>query len=174
MLKKHYHLSDGEFLSLIPVSDTHNGSEQFNKEFFDYALNVWDETPDPKRFYGAGDLHESASKKVGNSSYKTTKTVEEQIDSNLTSFLPFHEDWVCAVMGNHEIRLESEFDLNITKIFADRMRCEYGYQFIDKFTVNKQPIKVYVRHGKGSSGHAHLAQGKAIRETSQIDGESNF
>ena len=174
VLKKHYHLSDGEYLTLIGLSDTHTGSEQFNQEYFEYAIDIFEDIPDPRRFYSGGDLHESASKKVGNSAFKTTMPVEEQLDTNLNALEPFSDDWVCAVMGNHEIRLENEFDLNITKIFADRMKCDWGYQYIDNFTINKQPVRVYIRHGKGTSAYAHLAQGKAIRETSQIDADIFF
>lgn len=171
VLKKHYHLKDGEQLHIIPVSDAHIGSEQFNSEYFDYALHVFDDITAPKRIYSVGDLWESASLKVGNSAFKSDMTLDEQVDYSLSCLLPFHKDFRFAIKGNHESRLEKDYDFSVTKLFADRMGCECGYQFIDEFTINKQPFKIYLRHGKGSSSYAHLAQGKTIRETQQVDAD---
>lgn len=108
VLKKHYHLKDDEKLSIIVISDTHIGSEQFNNEYFDYACETFHDIPGYKRMYTTGDLWESASKRVGNSAFHTEMTLDEQLDYSLTRLLPFHKDFKYAVVGNHEARLEQD------------------------------------------------------------------
>lgn len=75
MIKQEYRLKKGQNLTIIPLSDLHLGSEQFNQEYFEYALQRIDDIPGQKRIYLVGDLIEHASKTVGNSAYHTTRTL---------------------------------------------------------------------------------------------------
>jgi hypothetical protein len=123
----------------------------------------------PKRFYLMGDLIETASKKVGNSAYRQEFDVNKQIDI-ISKFLePFKNDIIFSCHGNHDyVRLSKEFDLNISKLIADRLGCESGDQCLDTFKINDNDFTVYANHGKGTNAYAHLAQGKIQREMATI------
>lgn len=167
-----YTLKDKERLYLIPFGDVHLGSAECNYDYLDYWKDKVKRIKNPKRIYLMGDLVETASKHVGNSSFKQEFDVNEQI-YYISRFLEeFQEDIVYSCHGNHDyLRVSKEFDLNISKLIADRLGCDSGNQCLDTFTVNDKPFTVYANHGKGSNAYAHLAQGKIIRETSNIQAD---
>ena len=72
-----YALSSNETINLIPIGDFHIGSSQFNYEFFEHMLKQIKKLKN-RRIYLMGDLLESASKHVGNSSFHTHMSLEEQ------------------------------------------------------------------------------------------------
>ena len=77
MKQDQYALSSNETVNIIPIGDFHIGSTEFNYEFYDYMLRQIKKLKN-RRIYLMGDLLESASKKVGNSSFHTHMTLEEQ------------------------------------------------------------------------------------------------
>lgn len=171
MAKGGFKLRGNEKLLIIDVSDTHFGAEWFNEPYFFYFLDVLDAIKSQWILYTGGDLWEAASKKVGNSAFKTTMTLDEQLDYSLNYFKPYKKNMRFAAIGNHDIRLWNDFDFNITSVFAKKMKCEYGHSVIDEFNINGEPFKVYLAHGVGSAKHSHTAQGKFIRETEQIEAD---
>lgn len=169
MSKKNYRLKGNQRLSIIPLSDLHVGSEQFNKEYFEYCIDIIDKIKTPIRIYLGGDLIEGASKKTGNGAFHTTMTVEKQVQTVIDYLKPFKKDIIFSATGNHEQRMVKDFDNNVMYYIAKALGCDYGYQYIDCFNVNGEPIHVYIQHGKGSSAYAHLAQGKMIRGVAHVD-----
>ncbi len=123
----------------------------------------------PKRIYLMGDLIETASKKVGNGAYKQQFDVNEQINIICDFLEPLKDDIVFSCHGNHDfLRISKEFDLNVSRLIADRLGCDSGNQCLDTFNINDTDFTVYANHGKGTNAYAHLAQGKIQRETQNI------
>lgn len=167
-MKINYKLRGNERIYILPISDLHAGSEQFNEEYFKYMLEQLDGIKSDKRIYLGGDLMEAASKHVGNSSFKTTMSLDDQIDYILKALKPYKKNIVNMAIGNHEARIVKEFDLDINKLIAREFDIPYGNQFLDTFVINGEPFTVYSAHGKGSSAHHYTAQSKMIRDTQHV------
>lgn len=171
MSKTGYRLKGNSKLYLIALSDLHIGSESFNEQFFNYALDTIDKIKGPRRILLGGDLLEHASKTVGNSAFHTTMTLDDQIDTAINYFRPYKKDIIFTAMGNHEARASRDIDLDVMRLIAKALHCEHGHQYFDTFNINGEPFTAYIKHGKGSSSLAHLQQGKAIRETACIEAD---
>lgn len=166
-----YTLKDKDKLYLIPHSDAHVGSEQYNELFREYWRDTIKRiTKNPTRGYLNGDMCESATKHLANSSYRQQMNINDQIEYTV-DFLKWFDNWKCCTMGNHEIRLEKEFDIDINRIIANELKCTPCYQFYDQFMVNGKPFTVYVAHGKGSSMHHYTAESKIIRDSRGIEAD---
>lgn len=168
MVKTNYKLRGNEKVYILPLSDLHIGSQQFNEDYFQYALDTIDSIQQNKRIYLCGDLLESASKQIGNASFCTNMTLEDQIDYAIKVLKPYKKDLVFSCIGNHEQRLVKDFDLDINKIISRALNIPYGNQVLDQFNINGEPFTVWAAHGKGSSAHHHTAQSKMIRDTNHI------
>jgi hypothetical protein len=168
LMKTNYKLRGNEKVHIVPISDMHIGSEQFNAEFFDYRMDLLSNMKADKRIYLCGDLMEAANKQVGNASFRTDMTLDDQIDFVIKTFKPFRKDIVNMAIGNHEARLVKDFDLDVNKVVARALDVPYGNQFLDTFSVNGNKFTVYSAHGKGSSAHHHTAQSKMIRDTQHV------
>lgn len=171
ILSEEYNLKSNNVVTLCPVGDIHVGSEQFNEEFFEYWLKTIQKIKNNRRIYLMGDLLETASKKVGNSSYKATMSVDEQKEYILEAFKPLQEDIVCGVIGNHERRIANEFDFDIFKDMCRELNIPCYNQYIDQFSINGKRLDVMVRHGKGSASKRHLCIGKLERNTEDIEAD---
>lgn len=168
MSKTHHKLKGNEKIYLFFLSDVHYGSEQFNEEYFEYALDVFDNIKSDKRMYLLGDLLEAASKHVGNASFRTTLSLDEQLDGMIDYLVPYKKHIINTVPGNHCDRLSKEFDLNVMNIIGKALDIPVEPFHLDEIIINSEPYSIYTAHGKGSSIHAHTAQGKIIRDTEHI------
>jgi hypothetical protein len=169
-LQNDYTLKGKDKLYLVGHSDAHVGSEQYNEEYREDWRDNLKRIRNPIRGYIGGDMNESATKRLSNSSYRQQMHVNDQLTYN-TDFLSDFDFWKVAVMGNHEVRLQKEFDMDINRILAENLGCDYGYQYYDRFTVNGELITVYIAHGAGSSKYHYTAEGKIIRDTQNIDAD---
>jgi UDP-2,3-diacylglucosamine pyrophosphatase LpxH len=170
-MKQIYKLKSNEKVYIIPISDLHVGSDQFNEKYFEYCLDTIDSITSQKRIYLLGDLVESASKSIGNSVFKTTMTVDDQLDYVINRLRPYKREIVNTVKGNHEIRLSKEFDFDINRVIGRALHVPSGTQFTDVIFINRQPVKIYTAHGKGSSAYHYTAQSKIIRDTQHIEAD---
>ena len=118
-----------------------------------------------------GDLIESATKHLANSSFQQEMSLTDQINETIDFFKPLKDDIVFACKGNHELRLEKDYDLNIMDIIAGQLDCPHGNQNIDSFTLNGRETSVYTSHGKGSSAYHYTAESKIIRDTQTIQAD---
>ena len=139
MSKTGYRLKGNSKLYLIALSDLHIGSESFNEAFFNYALDTIDKIKGPRRILLGGDLLEHASKTVGNSAFHTTMTLDDQIEEAINYFKPYKKDIIFTAIGNHEARASRDIDLNVMRITAKALNCEYGFQYFDTFNLNSDP-----------------------------------
>jgi predicted MPP superfamily phosphohydrolase len=167
-----YTLKGNDLLYVLPLGDLHLGSPECNLDYLDYWREMVSRIKNPKIILLMGDLVETASKRIGNSAFKQEFDVNTQIDT-ITKFLePLKEDIVFSCHGNHDyLRVSKEFDLNISKLIADYLCCDSGNQYLHTFNINDTDFTVYANHGKGSNAYAHLAQGKIIRETANIQAD---
>lgn len=168
-----YALSSNETLNIIPLGDFHIGSSEFNYEFYEYMLKQIKKLKN-RRIYLMGDLLESASKNVGNSSFHTHMTLEEQKAYLLESLEPYTDDIIGICVGNHEARLIKDYDFNIVADIARELNCKWYHQAIDTIKVNEHTIDIFTRHGKGTSGQRHLSMGKLERSTNSIQADFYF
>lgn len=169
LLQTSYTLKGKDKLYILAIGDIHLGSPECNIEYLQYWREMVSRIKNPKRIILMGDLIDTASKRIGNSSFKQEFDVNAQIDWITTFLKPLKDDIVFSCHGNHDyLRVSKEFDLNISKLIADYLGCGSGDQFLDEFLVNGKPFTIYANHGKGSNAYAHLAQGKIQRETSTI------
>jgi len=163
-------------LHIYCISDTHIGSNVFNKEYFEYALNLIKKDKHQKIIYLNGDILEVGSKSVGNSAFKQKINVNEQLETAINYFEPL-KDYICGVTkGNHDSkRLLKDFDFELTQVLADRFDCTSVSQLKDTLLINEEPYNVYATHGKGSAPvQPHLAYGKVMRETGYINADLLF
>lgn len=98
-------------------------------------------------------------------------TLDDQIDTAINYLKPFKKDIIFATRGNHELRSSKDYDLDIMRIIANALHCDYGHQVIDSFLINQQPFSVYAAHGKGSAAHFYTAESKIIRDTQHIQAD---
>lgn len=169
-MKTEYALQSNEQINIIPIGDLHIGSQQFNQEFYQHLLETIKKQKN-RRIYLMGDLLESASKHVGNSSYNTNMSLDEQKEYLLKTLLPYKDDIIGYCIGNHEARLIKDYDYNIVKDISRELECKWYNQNIDSFRINEHTIDIFTRHGKGASGKRHLAMGKLERGTQHIQAD---
>ena len=155
-MKTEYALSSNETVNIIPIGDFHIGSAQFNMEFYEYMLNTIKKLKN-RRIYLMGDLLEAASKKVGNSAFSTSMSLEEQKAYLIDTIKPFKEDIIGYCIGNHEARLIKDYDFNIVADISRELGIQYYNQNIDTFKINDFCLDIFTRHGKGSSGKSYSA-----------------
>lgn len=168
MSKTGYRLRANQKTYILPVGDLHIGSPEFNEDYFLYCLDKIDEIKSPKRIFLMGDLIEASSKQIGNSSFMSTMSVDEQVDTVINYFRPYKNDIHFICTGNHESRLVKEFNHNPLKEVGRALRTPVGNQMIDTFNINGDPFSIHVSHGKGSSKYHYTAMSKIQRDTSHI------
>lgn len=159
-----YELRHKKRLQIIGLGDLHIGSRNCNYEYIEYAIRTIRNLPGEKRVYMMGDLLETADKNVGDSVYMQDMSVDDQISCLEDLIDPILDDVVFFCNGNHEDRLVRMYDLDLTKLIAERYGKPYGYQCHDEFTVNGEPFRVMAYHGKGGARTPYLAYGKLTRE----------
>lgn len=167
-MKTNYRLKNNQTLTIIPIGDIHIGSEEFNQDFFEYSLTRIEEIPGEVLIYLMGDLLEVATKKLANSAFRATMTVNKQLDTIIDYLRPYKKSIRFCCIGNHEIRLSKDYDFNILKLVAEALECPYGHQNIDTININNQPFSIYTAHGAGSSKYFYTAESKMIRDTQHI------
>lgn len=162
-----YKLKSNETVSILPLSDLHVGSSQFNEDFFDQWLDMAKKTKN-KRIYCLGDFIEFASKKVGGSAFNQCMSPNEQMDYVVENLKPFKDDIIYFTNGNHCDRASKEFGLDLAKLMADRLDVKYAHGFIDQFQVNNKIFTVNGSHGNTTSTRRDLSIGAFIRSTKDI------
>lgn len=165
-----YNIKSNESVSILPLSDLHVGSQQFNKDFFDDWIKMAERTTN-KRIYCLGDLIEFSSKKVGDSAFSQNINPNDQMDYVVDKLEPLKNDIIYFTDGNHCQRATKEFQLDVAKIMADRLGVHYSHGFIDTFKVNGKEYVVNGSHGNTTSGRRDLSIGAIIRGTKDIEAD---
>lgn len=169
MFNKEFNLSNRKKLQIYSLGDLHVGSPHFNEDFLKYWVENFKGSKSEKIIYLQGDLVDLAVKRLGNSSYEQQLSVNEQIDTILDYLKPLKKYIVGSVSGNHEARTRKEFDLDVSKLIAKELDCEYGVSLYHKFKINGVDYKVHAQHGNKTSNQLHLMLGQVMRQTQHID-----
>lgn len=165
-----YKLKSNQTVSIIPLSDLHVGSSQFNEDLFDKWCRMVRDLKN-KRIYCLGDMIEFAAKRVGDSAYNQCMSPNDQMDYVVEKLEPFKDNIIYFVGGNHCFRASKEFNLDIAKLMADRLGVKYAHGFIDQFKVNDKIFTVNGSHGNTTSARRDLSVGALIRATKDIDSD---
>ena len=165
-----YNIRSNESVAILPLSDLHVGSQQFNEDFFDDWIKMAERTKN-KRIYCLGDLIEFSSKKVGDSAFSQNINPNDQMDYVVDKLEPLKNDIIYFTDGNHCQRATKEFQLDVAKIMADRLGVPYAHGFIDTFMVNDKEYVVNGSHGNTTSGRRDLSIGAIIRGTKDISAD---
>lgn len=163
-------------LHIYCLSDMHIGSNVFNNEFFEYALEMIEKDTHEKIIYLNGDVLEVGSKSVGNSAFKQRINVNEQLEIAMDYFAPFKDIVRGVTKGNHDSkRILKDFDFDLTQVLANSLGCSSVAQLKDKLIINEREYNVFATHGKGSAPkQPHLALGKVMRETGYVNADLVF
>lgn len=163
-------------LHIYCISDTHIGSNVFNKDYFEYALDMIEKDTHEKVIYLNGDILEVGSKSVGNSAFKQRVNVNKQLEMAMDYFAPFKEFVRGVTKGNHDSkRILKDFDFDLTQVLANSLGCSSVSQLKDKLIINEKEYTVFATHGKGSAPkQPHLALGKVMRETGYVSADLVF
>ena len=163
-------------LHIYCISDTHIGSNVFNQDYLEYALDIIKKDKHEKIIYLNGDILEVGSKSVGNSAFKQNINVNEQLERAIDYFTPLKEYIRGVTKGNHDSkRLLKDFDFELTQVLANSLDCDSVAQLKDTLIINELEYNVFATHGKGSAPtQPHLALGKVIRETNHINANLIF
>lgn len=175
MKKTEYNIKNKP-LHIYCLSDLHIGSDSFNEEYLQYALNLFDEDTHEKIIILNGDILEISSKNVGNSVFHQKLDVNQQLEKAIDYFKPYTEYIHGVTKGNHDsTRILKDFDFDVTQVLAQAFDCDSVSQYSETITINEKPYKIFATHGKGASPKKpHLALGKIVRETEYIDADLIF
>lgn len=159
-------MAKGKFY-IFPVSDLHIGHENFNMGFFKYWEKVFRETSKNKCIYLLGDLVDNPSRHIG--AFDSVMSTEDAVQQVVDLFKPHRKYIRFCCTGNHEARARKEFNLDITKLIAERLKCEYSKNdFFDKLTVAGNDVVVYGKHGTRFSKSPQLAMRNFITDMDSI------
>ena len=146
-----------ERLEIIPFSDIHVGSREFDKQLFlayrDYVLAT-----DNCFCFFNGDLIDNAIKSSKSDIYRASLSPKEQIKeiTDLLKPLATSNKIICILGGNHESRTDREVGLSLGEIIAGHLDVPYfGPEVLLKirFGRNKHHrpayYTLYATHGHG-------------------------
>lgn len=165
-----YKIKSNETVSILPLSDLHVGSSQFNEEFFDEWIKMARRTKN-KRIYCLGDMIEFGAKRVGDSAFNQCINPNDQMDFVVDKLSEFKDDIVYFTNGNHCDRGSNEFNLNLAKLMADRLDVKFASGFIDAFKVNDKVFTVNGSHGNTTNARRDLSIGGLIRAVNGIEAD---
>ena len=114
-----------------------------------------------------GDLIDNPSSRMG--AFDSSMSTEDSVQQVIDLFRP-HKKYVrfCAT-GNHERRTKKDFNLDVTKIIAERLGAKYtSNDFFDKLEINGKDLIVYGKHGTRFSKSPQLAMRGFIQDMSSI------
>lgn len=149
-----YEIKSNESVAILPLSDLHVGSGQFNEEFLDEWIKMAERTQN-KRIYCLGDMIEFASKHVGDSSYNQVVNPNEQIDYVVDKLEPLKDDIIYFTDGNHC------FDEDTELLTIDGFKNVHEYDGEKLATMNletgklefQEPLRIIINYHDGLMKH---------------------
>jgi len=140
-----------EFLTIIPIGDTHYGAKEFSQSSFDAVIKRVQEEKDTL-VYGMGDYLNCGTKfSVGAGNYDDKKVPEEQFNDMIEMLKPIKDKIIGLHSGNHEERIRELTSFDLVKEMSKRLDVPYlGYSALTKVKVNKFNYTVFSTHGSSS------------------------
>ena len=170
-MNKEFELTRRQKLQIYPLGDLHIGSPNFSEEFMEHWIDIFNSTKSKKLIYLQGDLIDVATKRLGNSAYEQDMSVNDQIEQVLGYLEPLKKYIAGSVSSNHPARIKKEFDLDIEKVMADALGCEYGASLYHNLKINGEDFKVFAQHGSKTSQQLHLMLGQVMRQTQHVEAD---
>ena len=139
-------------ICLIPLGDSHVGSNDFNEEKFKETIE-WIKTKKNVRVVLMGDLIDAGLKdSVGGGTFDNYIDPEQQIEYVMKSLMPIKDKIWCLISGNHEDRVRQRTGIDICKSMAKSLDVPYGNStcFI-KAKIGKINYIIYASHGNACS-----------------------
>ena len=159
MSKKHY---------IFPISDIHLGSKNCNLEFLNKWFNEFDKAGSEKSIYLMGDLIEAPTTRID--AYAVNLTTNEMVERIVELFEPYKEYIRFSVRGNHENRMQKEFNYDVAREIASRLGVQYSKNdFFDTVHVGGNKLIVYGLHGVKASKYPELAMKNFRIDMADID-----
>lgn len=150
-------LGDEEFITVVPISDAHDGDRQFDR---DKLVQLVTDIKHNPLIYGVlvGDLCNNATKNSKSDVYSATMTPQQQKHDIIDILSDIQGKLFGSTGGNHEERSHKESGLDISEDIAMALKIPYdpfGILYSLKFGISKngkQNYTVYTTHGSGGGG----------------------
>lgn len=159
-----------DYIKIIPIGDVHYGHKNCDVNAF---LKTIEYIKNNKNTYTiiVGDLLETATKdSVGAGVLEESVHLREQITNMIKILEPLAKNnkILCAVDGNHELRIHKMLGITPIQYICDVLKIPYQ-QYQSYVTINLNSVKynVMITHGKGS-GSSKAARIKSIAKPSDV------
>ena len=155
-------------LYIFPLSDLHLGSPNCDLEYFNYFLEVFENTRSKNKvLYLLGDLIDMQSLRIG--AFEQDLSADEQICKLVDMLEPYKKYINYMTIGNHGKRPKKDYNLDVGRIISEMLGVKYNKSdFFDELKINNQSFIVYGKHGTKFNARVELAEGAMIRDTQNI------
>lgn len=157
-------------ITIVPISDVHLGSNQFNLRKFQETIDYILETPSCFTIL-LGDQAETATKSsVGLGVFEENMHIAEQIAMLYRMLKPLADAGkiIGVLTGNHEMRVACLTSLNPAELVADQLGVPYlGYQGYISLRVGEQTYGIVAFHGAGG-GATPAGKLNAMRKMNRV------
>jgi hypothetical protein len=168
--------SDLNELRVIPISDTHIGDKNFKEKELREKLYTCRYVP--TIILLAGDLVNNGIKcSVSNCYEEIIPAGDPQINHLVSLLSPYKNDIGLIVPGNHELRSTKEVNIDVARIYADRLGAQYASPHAllkIQFGTNSKgdPINyiLYMHHGSGGGKARSGKTKRMIDQEWMVDG----
>lgn len=142
---------------LLPIGDTHLGGCEVDEDLLLRNID-WVNREPHCRVVLMGDLIDVATRVSKTSPFQqNVRGVREQIDLAVNYFTPIKDKIICAIDGNHELRLEDYCGWSPTISICERLGIQYGrYSCVVLLRVGKEKksndnliYSIYAHHTTG-------------------------
>jgi predicted phosphodiesterase len=152
---------------LLPFGDIHIGHANSDLDLMQGYLD-WAKEKDAWILL-MGDLIENNNKRsVGAGVYEQTMNPDDQVDEVISMLLPYKDQIVGCLTGNHEERLFKDSGLDPSRLIAKVLGCPYlRYAGFLRAYVNGIPYTIYATHG-GSGASTTSGKINAVQKLALI------
>lgn len=167
-------LSKQEEWNILCLNDWHLGSHAVNEQLLERILDFINLNRENTRILLNGDLFHNITKHSKGSQRDQRLTNQEQFDLAVEILKPYNDLIDGVTVGNHDWRTEEETDIDLMKMFCDRL--DIGekylkYRGVVGYSLNKHFYSIELFHGTGSGSTIAAAERnlkKMKRSTSDI------
>lgn len=161
-------MANKKTFTILPLSDVHYGSENFNEALFEEWLKYAKNAGTKSAILLMGDLIEVLD---SNRFYKGVDyvNVNDQISYVVDALKPFKNRIICNLTGNHGNRCIKQFDLDLDKLIGDMLDVETSKSFHGDLNVFKgKSIRIFAQHEAPASKSTLLAMRRFINQMENI------
>ncbi len=138
--------------NVLLLNDLHFGSHAVNEELLHKIISFIDSNRDNTRILLNGDLFHNITKHSKGSPSDQKMGPQEQYDFAVELFSPYADLIDGVTVGNHDWRTEDETDIDLMKMFCDRLGIlpnYLKYRGVVGYSINKNFYSIEMYHGTG-------------------------